>query len=107
MIAASVFFGWLSTQHIGWLDDYSNAGCFILALLFGIASALVIPARTRKFGAATGFLATLLALAPVVFLAVVLLAFTRDFSEADAILPTLAISLAAVAVLAFKVARRA
>ena len=107
MIAAGAGFGWLSTRHIGWLDGFSNAVSGVLAVAFAIATALVASPQTRVRGARIALVASLITLAPVIFLAGVLLAFGGFGSREVVTLVGIAMSLSALAVLAFKITRGA
>ena len=106
MTVAAASFAWLATQHIGWLDPFSNVASAVLAILFAGGAAMVASAENRKLGARIGVVAGLLALAPLIFLAVVLLAFDANLSDGGGIVPSAALAMAALVYVAFNVARR-
>jgi hypothetical protein len=107
LFGAAAVFGWLMTQRLGWLDGYSNVASGILAFTFAAAAFLVFSVTTRIQGARIGLVVSLIALAPTAFLAVVLIAFGGFGALEVTALLLLAVALATLAVLSFKVARGA
>lgn len=107
LFGAAAVFGWLMTQRLGWLDGYSNLASGVLAFTFAAAALLVFSAKTRIQGARIGLVASLIALAPMAFLAAVLVAFGGFASLEVTVVLFLVLALATLAALSFKVARRA
>ena len=104
MIAAAVL-GWLATQPIDWLEPYSTAACLMFAGAFAAATALVATPEKRVLGAKIGLAMGVVALAPVLFLAVVLFAFDPTFSGPTGVLLLGALALGALVYTAIRVLR--